>query len=134
MNVEAKEKNILMVDDEEVCLLGMELMLKDTDYSFRKAMSGEECLEILRQEKEDIDILLLDIMMPDLNGLEVLHEIRKDKTLSKVEIILQTGVADNSILKEFTRLGINKIIHKPYNKEQVLLVLSNAYRGGASRA
>jgi two-component system sensor histidine kinase ChiS len=118
-----------MIDDEEPCLSSMELLLHGTPYSLIKADSGGAGLQILKNNP-NVDIVMLDLMMPDLSGLEVLSAIRKDPQLANLHVILQSGTSDFSEIKKAEQLGIIRFIKKPYNKDTVLQALEYAWAMG----
>ena len=90
------------------------------------AKDGAEALDIYYHHKDEIDVALIDIQMPELNGLEVAKAIRKeDKTLP---LIAQTGLALNIGKKEAEEAGFNAIIYKPI-KLDLLIKLLRKYLG-----
>ena len=88
---------ILIVDDNHDNIEFLEAILED-DYNYKVAFSGKEALRVASQYRPDI--ILLDIMMPDLDGYQVCRQIRQDSTLEHAKIIMVSG---KSMLKE--RLG-----------------------------
>lgn len=89
-----KGKSILVVDDDEVCLLGLSRLLKPLGVKVTLAGSGHECLQILKK-KEKYDLLLLDVMMPDMDGWDVAETIREDsKNYLAIRILFMTGIVD----------------------------------------
>lgn len=75
------------------------------------ASSGEECLEMI--EKEDFDVVLLDIIMLKLNGLQVLAKMKENGALSRMKVIMFTSLSDRNALKESFELGASDYINKP---------------------
>jgi signal transduction histidine kinase/ActR/RegA family two-component response regulator len=122
-NKDGKQFNILIVDDEEICHLSMETIIFGTNYHLAKATGGIKGLEYLRNNP-DVDLVMLDLMMPDMYGLNVLAEIRNDPKLAHLRVILQSGTSDFAEVKKAEALGIIKFIKKPYRKDVVLQVLS----------
>ena len=119
---------ILMIDDEESCLISMELILKSSGYNLIKASGGHEALEILTKHN-DIDLILLDLMMPDMYGLNVLEKIKEHPKLSTIPIILQSGTSDIAEIEKAYKLGIVSHIHKPYNRQFVIDEISRIFEG-----
>ena len=68
-------------------------------------------------------MLFLDLMMPEIYGLDILKKIRKDKKLKKLRVIIQTGVMNKEELEEAYRMGVIAIITKPYNKDFLKKIL-----------
>ena len=112
--------NILMIDDEEVCLNSIELLLHGSKYNLIKAKSGQAGLKYLRQHHKSISLIMLDLMMPDMYGLNVLAEIKNDPKLFNIPIILQTGTSDEDEIVKAFDMGIFSFIRKPYQKQVIL--------------
>ena len=106
---------ILVVDDEERIVEFVESYLIKNNYEVRKAYNGKEALEIF--ESEDISLIVLDLMLPDLLGEQVCKEIRKQ---SRVPIIMLTAkVEEESILKGLD-IGADDYITKPFSPRQLV--------------
>jgi len=125
--IDAKIKNherpltILMVDDEDSCFSGMELILSDQPYNLIKVDTGKEALKILRDpERSKIDLILLDLMMPEMSGEEVLDILKSDSTSKHIPVIIQTGSSDEELLKNLLAKGVVDIITKPYKRDKLL--------------
>ncbi len=84
-------KHILMIDDDQVCLMSVKMLLFNTDFILISALGGKEGLKYLLTYPK-IDLILLDMMMPEINGLALLEIIKQDDYLRKIPVILQTGV------------------------------------------
>lgn len=111
---------ILMVDDEDVCLYSMKIMLMGTPYSLVTLNKSTEAIEYIYANIYNIDLIFLDLNMPEINGLELLEKIKSDRMLSCIPVILQSACAnDNDIIKAYI-LGISSFLQKPYKKNQVL--------------
>jgi CheY-like chemotaxis protein len=108
-------REILFIDDEEMTLKIGCLMLKALGHKVTPVLSGYDALRLLRAHK--FDVVFLDLMMPEIYGLEVLRQIREDKDLDALPVIIQTGVMNKDDLKEARGMGAADIITKPYNKE-----------------
>ena len=117
--------NILIIDDENSSLLNMELFLYKTPYTLVKASGGAAGLQYLREYGQSIDLVLLDLMMPDIHGLDVLEYIRKSLYLAHLKVILQSGVADEKDISKAQSIGIDGYIKKPYQKSIVLSEISS---------
>lgn len=84
-------KHILIIDDDQVCLTSVEMLLFGTGFTLVSALGGKEGLKYLLTYPK-IDLILLDVMMPEIDGLALLEIIKQDDYLRKVPVILQTGV------------------------------------------
>ncbi len=108
-----KEPAILAVDDTPDNLFLIEAILGDGDYQLSCVESGAAAIEAV--EKSPPSLILLDIMMPDIDGYEVTRRIRQNQNLPYIPILLITAKADAQILE-----GANGIIHKPFDIEVLL--------------
>lgn len=117
---------ILAIDDEKNCLMGLKLYLNSYGYEVFEAEGGRAGFDYLAQNYQHIDIVFLDLMMPDMDGLEVLQKIQKLPHLSNIPIILQTGCSDQNELDKAWALGVSHIIKKPYNRGQLAEVVQLA--------
>ncbi|AIL65684.1 Sensor histidine kinase [Rickettsiales bacterium Ac37b] len=110
-----KTANILIIDDEDACLMSMELLLFGSGYNLHKAAGGAAGLEYLKEHSKEIDL-----MMPDIYGLNVLAEIKQNPELAKIPIILQTGSSDSAEIERAFTLGIVTYIKKPYQRQNIM--------------
>lgn len=117
------EKNILLVDDSDFDRMMLSRALANKgNYNIKDASSGQQCLKILNVEK--IDIILLDIMMPDMDGNELLVKIREKFNPVELPIIMITGKAEATDVVNSLKLGANDFISKPVNFEVALMRIS----------
>ena len=108
-------KKVLLIDDEERMLELLALYLKPYHYDCRKALGPKEGLQYI--EKERFDIVLLDIMMPDIDGWSVCREIRQH---SDVPIIMVTAREQKADIVKGLKLGADDYITKPFNEEELV--------------
>jgi len=116
-----RKRNILFVDDDSSILISATLFLRYLEHEIIHADSGPKAIELLNTVP-DIDVMFLDLMMPEMDGFEVLRRVRK--THASLPIIVQTGVIDDRDLKKAKRLGANDLIIKPYTKEEVARLIN----------
>lgn len=102
---------VLAVDDENDILLILRTCLRD-DYDVVAATSGPEALQLA--EESPPDILLLDLMLPGMDGLELLDKLRAIDGLENTPVIFLTGVSDKEKLREALGKGIQYYIMKPF--------------------
>ncbi len=119
-------KSILVVDDENSIRLSLEGILEDEGFRTSFAATGEECLSII--QTEDPDLVLLDIWMPGIDGLETLKKIRKMRPQQLVVMMSGHGSIETAV--KATRLGAFDFIEKPLSLEKVLLSIQNAMKIG----
>jgi CheY-like chemotaxis protein len=105
---------VLICDDEPPLREFIRLSL-DGEYEFAEAEDGEESLEMARRLKPDV--VILDMMMPRLNGLEVLSEIRRDDELSDTAVIVLT--AQPATREDALREGADAVMVKPFEPGQI---------------
>lgn len=116
-------RTILIIEDEEMLIKLLENVLKEKDYNVLCAMDGEKGVEIFEKNKEKISCVICDLGLPVLSGDEV---IKKIKNLKKdVKTILVSGLLDSKQKAEFTAIGVDEIVQKPYQIDELLYVLSN---------
>ena len=104
--------NILVVDDEQRMRKLIKDFLTASGYSILEAEDGEKALEIFQENKNKIDLILLDVMMPKLDGWSVLRQIRQE---SKVPIIMLTARGEEQDELFGFELGVDEYISKPFS-------------------
>jgi CheY-like chemotaxis protein len=114
-------KNILLVEDDELDVISVQRSLREIDMNIQlhTAYNGEEALSWLRGENGNDglipDIIILDLNMPKMNGLEFLQEIRKDSKFSSIKVFVMTTSNDENDRAISEKLGISGYIIKPLN-------------------
>ena len=120
---ESDSNSILVVDDiEENCDL-LELKLKRNGYQVSIANNGQEALDTLAEKH--IDLLLLDITMPVMDGVDVLKRIKQDEKYSKIPIIMLTAAGEPKTVLKCLRLGAMGYVTKPSDMDEVLKTIAN---------
>lgn len=110
---ERNMKKILIADDEHKIIMTLEYAFKKAGYEVFIARDGSEVLELLKTEIPDM--ILLDIMMPNVDGYTTLSEIKKDKNLSGIKVILLSAKSGEADIKKGLELGADDYITKPYS-------------------
>ncbi|HVR09092.1 MAG TPA: sigma-54 dependent transcriptional regulator [Thermoanaerobaculia bacterium] len=111
--------NILIVDDEDVLQDVLTVLLRREGHSTLSARSGEAALDML--EREEVDLVLLDLMLPGISGIQVLREIRRREPDQVVVVITAYSSIESAI--EAMREGAFHYIPKPFKNEEVLLTV-----------
>jgi CheY-like chemotaxis protein len=119
-----EQKSILAVDDTAFFLTVLKTTLQDTDYKLTCVKSGEDALKFL--EKHNVDLLLLDIEMPEMDGYKLAAKIRESG--QKAPIIFLTGNAQKENVTKALKAGAADFIVKPINKE-IFLAKIGRYLG-----
>lgn len=123
MNYVAPDAKILVVDDNEMNRKVFCNLLKRTQISIYEAGSGHECLTILKQQ--EFDIIFLDYMMPHMDGVETLHEMKKQNLCINTPVIMLTANAIVGAKEEYLREGFDDYLTKPVMPEKLdKLILS----------
>ena len=108
----ALRPKILIVDDEQEILTAVVDMLEQHGYHALTALNGPKAL--LCAEEETPNLILLDIMMPDMDGPELLVKFRQEATLKDIPVIFLTGKTDPAQVIRFGELGAQGVIQKPF--------------------
>lgn len=125
------QPKILIIDDDATIRDFLQAMLRDEDYSIHFAENGMEGLSEAKRLLPDV--ILLDVLMPGLNGLDVCRKVRSIKLLSTVPVLLITSLSDRESRLDGLRAGADDFISKPFDKFELLVRLSwitrlNRYR------
>ncbi|MCB0853905.1 MAG: response regulator, partial [Bacteroidetes bacterium] len=116
---EDKQVRILIADDEPVNLQVLINHLSDLPYQITTAVNGEEAIEIL-DEQPDFDLVLLDVMMPQMSGFRVCQHIREKYLPSELPVIMITAKNQVADLVEGLSYGANDYVVKPFSKDELL--------------
>ncbi len=119
---------ILVVDDDRTALMTLEARLQSHGYIVLTAISGKSACEIVEKEHLVIDAILLDRMMPEMDGLQVIEWLKKQKNLTKPPIIMQTGSDRPDQIKEGIDAGVFYYLTKPIAEEVLRSVVSSAVK------
>lgn len=111
-------KTILIVDDEEFIRLSLQQILSEEDYNVILNESGEEALRTVTEE--EIDLVLLDLNLPDMSGLDILKKIKQYQP--HILIIIMTGFASVESAVEALKLGAYDYIKKPFKADAIKLI------------
>jgi len=114
--------NVLIVDDEPGIRESLKGVLEDEGYTAALAGSGEVCLEML--DKRPFDVVLLDIWLPGMDGLETLHKIKQSDASPEVIMISGHGTIETAV--RATKLGAFDFLEKPLSIEKTLILVKNA--------
>jgi DNA-binding NtrC family response regulator len=118
----AQKGSILIVDDEVGPRESLRMILKPI-YEIYTAANGDEALQVI--QKENIDLVTLDLRMPGLSGIDVLREIKKIRT--DVEVIVITGYGTLTNAQEAIRYGAGDFISKPFNVADIIAIISKSF-------
>src|SRR5262245_44916772 len=114
--------HILVVDDEQGVRTSLAGILEDEGFQASSVASAEECLDLL--DRRDFAVVLLDVWLPGIDGIELLDRIRKAAPLTSVVMI--SGHASIETAVRATKLGAFDFLEKPLSLEKTLVVVKNA--------
>lgn len=118
-----EKKRILVVDDEEKNLKLLSLILSSHDYAFETAKNGNDAL---RKTKEfSPDIILLDIMMPGMDGYEVCRRLKEDRSTRHIPVVMVTALEDEESKLKGLEAGANDFLSKPVNSAELMVRTRN---------
>ncbi len=118
---------ILIVEDNDINRQLLREILID-EYEILEAIDGKEALALMRQKYECISAVVLDIVMPVLDGYEVLKQMRRDDMLSKIPVIVTTASTDHQAEVKALSLGAKDFVVKPYNSQIIKHRLRNTIK------
>ncbi|MBN8218048.1 MAG: response regulator [Spirochaetes bacterium] len=121
---------LLLVDDEPINLVILEEYLGGAGYRLVKAENGEMAWRILAQDREGFQAVLLDRMMPDMDGLAILRRMKQDPRLKDVPVIFQTAAGDRDRIAEGLRQGAYYYLVKPFDRAVLTAIVNAAVEDG----
>jgi putative two-component system response regulator len=116
-NGEQEKSRVLIVDDNEINLKLIEAILRDPAYEILTASSGEQALEII--QKDDVDLVHLDVMMPGLSGFEVCRRLKSRENTRLIPVVLITALDDLESRVKGMESGADDFITKPVNRIEI---------------
>lgn len=114
--------NILVIDDEPVIRATAEAILDDLGYRVLLAENGLEGLAVFREYYKEIDLVLIDMVMPEMNGSECFFEMKKID--SEVKVILASGFSREESLEEMKKMGLKGVMRKPYRAAELSSIVA----------
>ena len=110
--------NVLAVDDIPLNLLLVQKMLSRFNFRLRTAANGQQALDAVAAEKPDL--ILLDLMMPGIDGFEVIRRLREDPATADIQIVILSALNSNEDVVKGFNMGANDFIMKPIIMEKLL--------------
>lgn len=114
---------ILAVDGNEDNLILMTYFLESFDYQLITAKNGEEALSLAREHLPNL--ILLEIVLPDIDGLEIVTKLKQNELTSQIPIIAVTGLANKEDREQILRSGCDAYLGKPYLLNDLASIISN---------
>lgn len=106
-------KKILVIDDEPEIILAIQIRLKQANYEVVSAYDGKDGIE--KAAKEKPDLILLDILMPEMNGFQTLQKLKEDTQTMSIPVIMLTAKSQLDDVTKATNLGAEDYIVKPFD-------------------
>lgn len=119
MEINPSEYKILIVDDVMSNVLLLKVLLTNEKFAIATASNGRQALE--QVEKENPDLVLLDVMMPDMSGFEVAQHLKSNPQTAEIPIIFLTALNSTADTVKGFQVGANDFISKPFNKEELII-------------
>lgn len=110
--------SILLVDDEKLISDIIKSRIESDEINLYQAYNGMEAIEIVRKNK--IDLIVQDINMPGINGIDVIRILKSDEKFKKIKIIVLTSLDDKETMDTVKSLGIDAFFNKPFRTSQLL--------------
>ena len=117
-------QRILAVDDESDVLMIVRTALEAEAYEVVTAGNGVDALALA--DEQEFDLILLDVMMPGMDGFEVMRRLRERAKTRETPIVMLTGLAEKSMVKQALDLGVSHYIIKPFEFQEFLQVIQKA--------
>lgn len=119
MEINPSEYKILIVNDVMSNVLLLKVLLTNEKFAIATASNGRQALE--QVEKENPDLVLLDVMMPDMSGFEVAQHLKSNPNTADIPIIFLTALNSTADIVKGFQVGANDFISKPFNKEELII-------------
>ena len=117
--LESGKRKILLVDDDaELVELIVKVLDEDGRFEVRVAGNGFDAGMMVKEYRPDL--IVLDVMLPDINGKEVCHRVRADSTLEDVRILCISGMIEEDKIQELRLSGADDFLHKPFDIEELI--------------
>jgi excisionase family DNA binding protein len=117
--LESGKRKVLLVDDDvELVELMTKVLEEDGRFEVRVATTGFDAGMMVKEYRPDL--IVLDVMLPDINGKEVCHRVRADSTLEDVRILCISGMVEEEKIQELKLSGADDFLHKPFDIEELI--------------
>ena len=117
--LESGKRKVLLVDDDaDLLKLMTDVLEEDGRFEVRVASNGFDAGMMVKEYRPDM--IVLDVMLPDINGKEVCHRVRADNTLEDVRILCISGMIEDDKIQELKLSGADDFLHKPFDIEDLI--------------
>lgn len=111
-------KKVLVVDDDPFILMSVEFLMKKSGYDVMVARNGNEALELINNNKPDL--ILLDIMMPDVDGYSICKYVKSSKNLKDIVVVFLSAKTEEADIKRGYDLGASLFVSKPFSTRELV--------------
>lgn len=111
-------KKILVVDDDPYILMSLEFLMKKEGFDVKVARNGTEALDIIQQDTPEL--VLLDIMMPDMDGYAICKHIKSNKKLQHIKVVFLSAKSKESDIQKGYDLGASLYVTKPFSTRDLM--------------
>ena len=118
-------KNVLVIDNSSTNLVLLEAILVERGYTIQTAYSVKEAYAIMTKFRPDL--ILLDLLMPRINGFEFLNNIKADKNLMSIPIVVISAVTDAENIKKAIKLGADQFVTKPVDIQNICEIVDTYF-------
>ena len=122
--------NILVMEDDLAVAKGLEMVLTEEGYVVNLAGTGELAMKAFREKK--FDLLVADLRLPDINGMEVIRRVKEQKP--ETEVIVITGYGTAATAVEAMKIGVHDFLPKPFTEDQIKAAISEALSSQEQKA
>jgi two-component system response regulator FixJ len=114
---------VVAIDDEEACLVSLSILLHSANVELLTFSNPLEALNYFRNKDKEVDLVLLDLMMPQIDGFEFL-DILSSEQLTSAPVVIQTGLSDKSQINTALNKGAVDFINKPFDKDSLIKTIN----------
>jgi CheY-like chemotaxis protein len=119
----SKRSLVLAIDDDDDNLFMLNCALEPLDFEFAGRTSGKSALAFIKEHLPDL--ILLDILLPDIHGLDLIHQLKQDPRTQHIPVIAVTGLATEDDHKRFLEAGFSDYLSKPYPIDDLETLVQN---------
>lgn len=123
-------RKILVVDDDPYILMSLEFLMKKNGYDVMVARNGNEALELV--DKQLPQLVLLDIMMPDVDGYEICRHIKNSKKLKAIKVVFMSAKSREADIQKGYDLGAALYITKPFSTREMMKQINSLMSSDAA--
>jgi DNA-binding response OmpR family regulator len=124
---ETAAPHILVMEDDTNVARGLEMILTEEGYLVDLAGTGQLALEAFRQKR--FDLLVADLRLPDINGMEIVRQVRENRP--QTEVIVITGYGTAALAVDAMKIGVQDFLPKPFTEDRIKSAVSDALKHGA---